>query len=85
MAADEITRGYALKNNMTPNGKFVTYEAVRGSHMLKVKFEGGGELPKELSGLYTGVAGVQAAISVYLNSKWNEHEAKQEKARGKAA
>ena len=85
MAADELTRGYALKNNMTPNGKAVTYEAIRGGHMLRIKFEGGGELPKELGGLYTGVAGVQAAITSYLNTKWDEHEAKQEKSRGKAA
>lgn len=85
MADAELTRSYALKNNMTPNGKAVTYEAVRGGHMLKVKFEGGGELPKELAGLFTGVAQVQAAIAIYLTTKWNEHEAKQEKVRGKAA
>lgn len=82
---EALSREYALKNNLTPNGKEVTHESVRGSHLYRIRFVGGGELPQELGGTYTSIPEVQSVISSYLRARWGEAEIKKEKASAKAA
>jgi len=60
----------------TPNGKKVATYVEPGTSMFKVKFIPGGELPVELSGLYTSSNFADRAIQAYI--------AKQEKPKGKS-
>lgn len=46
---------------------FITYNS--GSFLTKIKYEGGGEVPKELSGSYTSLREAKEAIRKYEASK----------------
>lgn len=85
MADAELSMEFALKNNLTPNGKEITFEPIRGKHLYRIKFVGGGELPDHLSGVYTSVPEVQSAIRCHLKARWEEHLARVEKKNAKAA
>lgn len=51
----------------TPNGKKITI--VNVGRLLKIQFTSGGELPEELSGLFTDVRTATIAINKYLETK----------------
>jgi len=40
-----------------------------GTSHYKIKFEGGGEVPAELSGAYTSIAMVDTAVFTYINTE----------------
>ena len=40
-----------------------------GTSHYKLKFEGGGEVPAELSGAYTSISLVDTAVFTYINSE----------------
>lgn len=50
----------------TPNGKVITTFTQPGTAHVKIKFTTGGELPEELSGLFTSVRVADRAIMSYL-------------------
>lgn len=51
---------------MTVQNKELKTKRLPDGQSLKVYFEGGGEVPKELSGVYTSNRMAQAAIDAYL-------------------
>lgn len=51
---------------VTPNGKTISTFIQPNSALVAVKFNQGGELPAELSGLFTSVKGAETAIKHYL-------------------
>lgn len=51
---------------VTPNGKTIDYFTEPGTSLLRIKFTTGGELPSELSGLFTSVYEVEKTIKGYL-------------------
>lgn len=83
--ADTLSMEFALKNNLTPNGKEVIGEPIRGGHLYRIKFVGGGELPAALEGTYTSLPEVRGVIQSYLKARWEEHTTKVEKKNAKAA
>ena len=40
-----------------------------GTSHYKIKFEGGGEVPEELSGAYTSISMVDTAVFNYINTE----------------
>ena len=40
-----------------------------GTSHYKIKFEGGGEVPQELSGAYTSISMVDTAVFNYINNE----------------
>lgn len=49
-------------------------EPVLATSLVRVRFEGGGEVPASLSGSYTTPAAAQQAIDVYLADKGRQAE-----------
>lgn len=51
----------------TPGGKDIELEYAKNTSLIKIRFVGGGELPEELSGLYTEESSAEKAIIAYLD------------------
>lgn len=60
----------------TPNGKELKIYHVKNTALYKVAFTSGGELPEELSGMYTSPKFAQDAIEAYLAVKNTKAEQK---------
>ena len=63
---------------MTPNGKEIKIINAPGSGHYKIQFTQGGELPAELTGLYTSSAIAQVAVRNYLLNNKKRFEKKAE-------
>ena len=63
---------------MTPNGKEIKIINAPGTGHYKIQFTQGGELPNELSGLYTSSAVAQVAVRNYLLNNKDRFEKKQQ-------
>lgn len=61
---------------MTPNGKEIKIINAPGTGHYKIQFTQGGELPNELSGLYTSSAVAQIAVRNYLLNNKDRFEKK---------
>jgi hypothetical protein len=61
---------------MTPNGKEIKIINAPGTGHYKIQFTQGGELPNELSGLYTSSAVAQVAVRNYLLNNKDRFEKK---------
>lgn len=55
-----------MKKWITPGGKEIELVPATNSALLKIRFVGGGELPEDLSGLYTEEIKAESAILAYL-------------------
>lgn len=64
-----------MEQYVTPNGKPVSTFIVPNTSHVGIKFNQGGELPAELSGMFTSVRAANTAIENYI--------AKQEVKKGK--
>ena len=53
----------------TPNGKHLKIVKITGSALFGVRFEEGGELPKELTGMWTDAGRAYEAIKLYLDKR----------------
>ena len=53
----------------TVKGKNIVYEPVDGLNTIRIKFEGGGQVPKSLGGRWSDVSTAQRAVTRYLKSK----------------
>jgi hypothetical protein len=65
----------------TPNGKEIEVYRCPQSAQWKIKFTSGGELPEELSGIFTNGTFAETAINKYLEkqeTKKTKAEAKEE-------
>lgn len=56
-----------MKQYITPGGKELTLEYAPNTALIRIKFVGGGELPVNLSGLYTDERQAELAIINYLD------------------
>jgi len=56
-----------MKKWITPGGKEIELVPADNSPLLKIRFVGGGELPEELSGLYTEEVKAENDILSYLD------------------
>lgn len=56
-----------MKTFETPNGKTIQLQIKEGSSLIRISFAQGGELPEELSGLYTSERDAEKAILFYLD------------------
>jgi hypothetical protein len=54
---------------ITTNGKEIDIVVAPNSQHYKVQFKTGGELPVELSGLFTSYKNALIAVAVYLNKR----------------
>lgn len=54
---------------ITPNGKEISIAVVPGTQHYKIHFTQGGELPVELTGLYTSYKKALMDVAVYLGKK----------------
>lgn len=63
---------------MTPNGKEIKIINAPGTGHYKIQFTQGGEIPVELSGLYTSSATAQVAVRNYLLNNKDRFEKKAE-------
>lgn len=55
---------------ITPNGKELQIKPAEGyGSMLSISFTSGGELPRELAGLFTSYRDANEAVANYLNKK----------------
>lgn len=75
-AKDMMERDFAVRGNLTPNGKKLQIMKVPNTALYRVAFSEGGELPKELQGMWTAPYTAQRSIETYLDRRWNEHESK---------
>lgn len=64
---------------MTPNGKEISIVNAPGTGHYKIQFTQGGELPNELTGLFTSSAVAQVAVQSYLLNNKDRFEKKVEK------
>lgn len=71
-ATEKLDRAAALKANMTPNGRTLVINRVPNTALYRPAFKEGGDLPKELEGMFTDPYRAQDAITVYLNTRWDE-------------
>jgi hypothetical protein len=56
-----------MKTYETPGGKTIQLKYKEGSALIKVEFATGGELPADLSGLFTDEAAANTAVLKYLD------------------
>jgi len=63
---------------MTPNGKEIKIVNAPGTGHYQIQFTQGGELPQELTGLYTSSAVAQVAVRNYLLNNKDRFEKKAE-------
>ncbi len=68
----------------TAKGKNVLWVRAEPFNTLRIKFEGGGQLPKELSGRWTDVNAAQRAVKRYLDKQLRAKENAAEKAADKS-
>jgi hypothetical protein len=68
-----LTREYGLAHNITPTGRKLGIVAVVGTGSCRIKFVDSkpGDLPEELSGLFTGFPFAQKTLNKYLNRFWD--------------
>ena len=53
----------------TPAGKEIGLRLANNTSLWEVEFKSGGQLPKELGGMYTNTASAAMAIEKYLGKK----------------
>ena len=58
-----------MKTYTTQNGKEINIVRDQGSPHLKIQFASGGELPQELSGIFTSEPFAENAIKEYLGKQ----------------
>ena len=73
-ALNQVTRDQAIKDLITPNGKQLGIYHVKNTALYKVAFQSGGELPKELEGMWTDTSRAHDAAQKYLKKRWDEAE-----------
>lgn len=66
----------------TPNGKIVTTFIDPGTAHVRIKFTTGGELPAELSGLFTSIRVAEQMIRGYISKLSLEQEKVKKPAKG---
>ena len=66
---DQTTDEQVKKDNVTPNGKSISIVRANNSSHLVIQFDTGGELPEDLSGIFTSHTVAQKAIDKYLSKK----------------
>ena len=59
-----------MKNFQTPEGKTLALRHVANTSLYRVVFEGGGEMPESLKGMFTGIKEANEAIRKYLEKRW---------------
>jgi hypothetical protein len=57
-----------MSNFVTPNGKEISIVNQKGTGHYKIQFNSGGELPENLSGLYTSVSTATIAVVQYIST-----------------
>ncbi len=60
---------------ITPNGKEIEFITAPNTSLIQCRFKGGGELPQELSGLFTDRTQAEKAVVIYLTRKTKEAKA----------
>ena len=58
-----------MKTYETTAGKIIEPFIVPNTQHFKIRFTSGGELPEELSGIYTSEKDVEKAVLIYLDRK----------------
>lgn len=64
--------------NILPSGKKIAIHKVANSALYRVAFTSGGELPPELSGMWTDAYQAQKAITAYITKKEREIDSLEE-------
>lgn len=62
----------------TSGGKNILVEYDKKATLYRIKFSPGGELPKDLSGMWTSKSKAQGAINLYLAKMEREDKKRQE-------
>lgn len=65
-----------MSSFITPNGKGVSTFICPTTAHVRIKFDQGGELPAELSGIFTSVRFADQAIISYLEKQTKEEKPK---------
>jgi hypothetical protein len=58
-----------MKTFTTPNGKNIEIQRDKSTAQYKIQFTTGGELPLELSGIFTNETYAQTAVNQYLDKQ----------------
>lgn len=53
----------------TDKGKRIVYEPVENSSLLRIKFEGGGQMPREFLGNFSDLNQITKVVKSYLAKK----------------
>lgn len=74
----QMTRDEAINKLITPGGKQLGIYHVKNTSLYKATFQSGGEVPKELSGMYTDTNRAYEAAKKYVSRRWDEDSRKVE-------
>tara|TARA_B100001250_G_C19542142_1_gene675229 strand:+ start:452 stop:670 length:219 start_codon:yes stop_codon:yes gene_type:complete len=72
-----------MKTYTTKGGKEINVIRDQGSPHLKIQFATGGQLPEELSGIFTSEVFAESAVESYLANQKNISEKKETKTKEK--
>lgn len=72
---EQLTKDQAINDLVTPHGKQIGIYHVKNTALYKAAFESGGELPKELNGMFTDTTKAREAARKYVQRKWDEETA----------
>ena len=72
-----------MKTYTTKGGKEINVIRDQGSPHLKIQFATGGQLPEELSGIFTSEVFAESAVESYLENQKNISEKKETKTKEK--
>ncbi len=65
---EELERNHSIKGLKTPNGKEIGIYRVANTALYRIAFVTGGEVPRELEGMFTAPSMAAKAIEAYLKN-----------------